>query len=598
VLTPIRLLFALLDGRARRGLAIMAILILATTVLEVISIGMVLPLVSALSPGGPTGTGLDSLNAALRGIGIDGSPDSILWLGLALIAAFMAKNLALLASLYWQNRIARGAEVSLSTRLLNNYLHLPYVELTQINTSGMLRTLNEAVPPVFGAFVPALIRVTSEILVVVVLMVLLFRISPAISLQALGIIGTTMAVIQLSLRRRYHAWGTAKLDLYKHRYQWQMQSLSAVKELRILAREGHFLHIYEKINRALANVLTLSHTATDIPRLALETVMVVVLVLVVVGPMSRAGQTTLILPTLAFFAAAGLRLMPSANRILGALQAMRSSLPSLERVHADLVRDTTASPSDYGPPPVVLPFARDFSLDRVSFTYPGRTAPAVDNVSLTIAAGQFVGIVGPSGAGKSTLMDILLGLVPPDRGRLLLDGYDITADPRPWQRHIGYVPQNIYLIDDTLRRNIALGVPDAEIDEIRLYAAAEKAQIADFIDQLPEKFDTKVGEHGVRISGGQRQRIGIARALYHDPSVLIFDEAASALDNETALNVQRAIEHNRRGKTIIVVSHRLNLLSSCDRLAVMSNGRLLAYGPFAELARSCSELQSLTALED
>ncbi len=596
MLTSVRLVFSLLDRRARRSLVVMAILILVTTALEAISVGMVLPLVSALTPdGGGSIPRLESLDALLRTIGIGASPDAILGLGMALIAAFLVKNLALLASIYWQIRIARGAEVALSARLLDKYLRMPYIELTQTNTSGMLRTLNEAVPPVFGAYIPALVRMASEILVVVVLIVLLFRLSPTISIQALAAIGATMIAIQLSLRGRYHAWATAKLDLYKRRYQWQIQALSAVKEVRILARESHFVRIYEAINRTLANVLTVSQTASDIPRLTLETVMVVILVLIVVVPMTQAGEIAQVLPTLALFAVAGLRLMPSANRILGSLQSMRSAQPSLERVHADLVRDHAAESSNSGTASSAVPFAREFKLEGVSFAYPSRDLPALNDISLTVAAGRFVGIVGPSGAGKSTLVDVVLGLIRPDSGRILLDGKDITVDPRPWQRNIGYVPQAIYLIDDTLRRNIALGVADEDIDEEKLGLAVEKAQLTDFVERLPEGFSTMVGEHGVRLSGGQRQRIGIARALYHNPPVLIFDEAVSALDNETALNVQRAIDLNRRGKTIVVISHRLDLLQSCDELVVMSEGRLLAQGSFADLARDCGAFKSLMA---
>jgi ATP-binding cassette subfamily C protein len=288
---------------------------------------------------------------------------------------------------------------------------------------------------------------------------------------------------------------------------------------------------------------------------------------------------------LALFAYAGFRAVPSANRIMLNVGYLREGRPYARAVAADFgtLRGTAARP--HGPEPTVE-FRESLACEHVTFAYEASAHRALHDVNLRIRRGESVGIVGPTGSGKSTLVDVLLGLLRPTSGRVLLDGDDLAGHERAWQRLIGYVPQDPYLLDDTLRRNIAFGIPDALIDEQRLLRACTLAQLDDFVRQLPEALETSIGEDGVRLSGGQRQRIAIARALYQDPAVLVFDEATAALDNQTEREVTRAIAAVHGERTVIVIAHRLSTVAACDRLIFLQEGRIAAVGRYDDLMRN------------
>jgi ATP-binding cassette, subfamily B, bacterial PglK len=280
-----------------------------------------------------------------------------------------------------------------------------------------------------------------------------------------------------------------------------------------------------------------------------------------------------LVPTLGLFAAAAFRLMPSVNRMLASIQGIRFGLPAIDSVHRELSMDAGTPHRDQAQP---ISFEREVVARAVSFTYPGKSTPALDGVSLFLRKGQSLGLIGPSGSGKSTLVDVMLGLLPAQSGEILVDGVDIRSNLRGWQNLIGYVPQTIYLTDDTLRRNIAFGVPSSQIDEAAVDRAIRLAQLEDFVLSLDLGLDTVVGERGVRLSGGQRQRIGIARALYHDPPVLVLDEATSALDTDTERGVMQAVTALHGSKTVLVVAHRLSTLEHCDEILELRGGMLVA----------------------
>jgi ATP-binding cassette subfamily C protein len=304
-------------------------------------------------------------------------------------------------------------------------------------------------------------------------------------------------------------------------------------------------------------------------------------------------------PLLGLYAYAGFRVIPSANRIVFLLSEIRFGRAALDRVRGDLaliarnVPGGAAEPSDSD-----LRFEERLDLERVSYTYEQGAGPVITDLSLTIRRGESIGIVGATGAGKSTLVDLVVGLLEPTAGRLAVDGVDIRTRLASWQRHIGYVPQSAFLIDDTLRRNIAFGIPDREIDERRVQAATQRAQLESLVASLPEGLATTVGERGVRLSGGERQRVGIARALYHEPAVLVFDEATSALDSRTEAELTRAIEALRGDTTLVLVAHRLSSVRHCDRLVLLRDGRIADSGTFDELMTRNADFRSTTGDSD
>jgi ABC-type multidrug transport system fused ATPase/permease subunit len=351
-----------------------------------------------------------------------------------------------------------------------------------------------------------------------------------------------------------------------------------VKDVKLLGREANFLSLFDEHNKKSGQMAQFSEILQKLPRLWLEVLAVVGFVLLVLIMLAQGRQMSSIVPVMGLFAAAAFRLMPSVARILISVQALRYGIPAINNLYADFqLHIPEAVPVSANASSHSIP-KEDIRLSNISYNYPDASAAAVVDISLSIIKGNSIGFIGPSGSGKSTLVDLILGLLSPDKGQVIVDGQDIQQNLRLWQDQIGYVPQAIYLTDDTLRRNIAFGLSEEQIDEEAVRRAIRDAQLEEFVETLPDKMETMVGERGIRLSGGQRQRIGIARALYHDPSVLVLDEATSALDTATELGVMQAVMALHGDKTIVIVAHRLSTVENCDRLYRLESGRIVEHG--------------------
>jgi ABC-type multidrug transport system fused ATPase/permease subunit len=364
--------------------------------------------------------------------------------------------------------------------------------------------------------------------------------------------------------------------------------LGGVKDVKLLGREEDFLHQYHTHNKGSTYIGQLQATLQAIPRLGLELLAVLGLALLVFVMIGQGQSLDALLPTLGLFAAAAFRMLPSVNRVLSAIQSVRFSVPVVDTMYSELRMLELAPSPQRGPP---LRLGNTLTLEGVCFQYPSAEAMAIRDVSLSIERGSSVGFVGGSGAGKSTLVDIILGLLTPGSGTVAVDGTDIQSNLRGWQDQVGYVPQTIFLTDDSLRRNIALGLSSETIDEAAVRRALRSAQLAEFVDGLPDGLDTVVGERGIRLSGGQRQRIGIARALYHDPPVLVLDEATSSVDTATEADIMSAVRALRGDKTILIIAHRLSTVEHCDRLFCLDQGRVSTEG---EAATVLADLAAVT----
>jgi ATP-binding cassette subfamily C protein len=540
--------------------------------------------------------------------GVSGLHDTrafLIWCGagLALVYVFKAIYLGLMYST--QYRFIFRTQVALSHRLLDSYMRRPYTFHLQRNSAELLRNVNSDVLWIFsGVLVPAS-SVLVEMLTMTLITAVLIAIEPVAALGAIVILGGLSAGFYTMIRRKVTDLGISQDRHNAAMIKWVNQGLGGVKEVKVLGREAFFVDAYTKSAAAYAGAMRFLRTAGELPRLGIEGLTIGCLLFVVVVILVTGGNVQRTLPILGLFAMAAMRLMPSLHRVVAGVTSIRYYTSSIQAVYQDLKdaeQDTTpecpARPGDGG----ALTFARTIELRGVSYQFPGSVEPVLNDVSLVIEKGQSVAFVGSSGVGKTTVVDVILGLLPPTKGQVVVDGIDVHRDPAAWQRTVGYIPQRIYLSDDSIRRNIAFGLSDDIIDDERVWAAVQSAQLEAWVAHLPEGLDTVVGEHGVRLSGGQRQRIGIARALYHDPLVLVLDEATSSLDNETESAITTAITQLGRQKTIIMIAHRLTTVRHCDRLFFMKGGRVTATASYSLLLETNQDFRNMvmaaTALDE
>lgn len=587
--------FSLLDARNRFLAVLLLFVIVAGSGLEAVGVAVVFPLIKLIGDPGSV-EGMPVLGWAFRAIQPFSHGDFLILLTVGILALFLFKNMFLLFSVYWQNWFVFRNQAHATRALLYGYLTSPYAMHLQRNSSELIRNITESLPPALSAVMIGAFTLIAELLIVLLVAAILFTADPAVALFAIVVIGLGMALLYFLLRRRVRDWGWEKQELIRKRLQCALQALNGVKDVKVLNREKAFSDIFYDAAYRLARTMTKINIASEIPRLSIELVMVGTVTGLILFTLAQEQTGKDIMPLLGLYGAASLRLVSSVNRMLPRLYTIQSMLPGLDRVYADF---EAFAHHDAGPAPETTPEGGEFatiSLEGVSFSYPDVPGPALDGIDLTIRKGESIGLTGSSGAGKTTLGDLILGLHTPTGGTLRVDGVPVSAERPEWRARFGYVPQSVYLLDDTIRRNIALGLADDLIDGDALREAVRMAHLDDFLAGLPQGLDSVVGEQGVRLSGGQRQRIGIARALYRRPEILILDEATSALDTETEQVITAAIDGLKGSKTLLVIAHRLSTIRSCDRVVFMDKGRIAASGKFDAVAAANSDFRHMVTL--
>jgi len=578
MVNDVRVCLGLLSPQARWRWAALIPLALASAAAEAIGAGAAFGLISILGDPARAAT-LPVASWIYPHLPSHDRGAVILAFTLLVMAFYIARN-ALLTVVTWVQEQALSLSVhQLSHRLLAAYLAAPYAFHFRHNSAGLIHRLTDAVHGVFRGVLGSLVSVACEVLVVGGIVVILALTAPGVTLVAVVVVGGLLLLPLTLSRHATTRWGQAVARLDAETLQTLQQSLGGVKEVKLSGRERFFLAQFDERVAGAGRLRTRYAAVASTLRMGVETVFVCGLLAVSLLLTLESGAAAL--PLLGLYAYAGFRVIPSANRIMMYVSELRYSRAWIHDLRDDLAALPPPAPALGGAEPIR--FTRAVALEGVSYTYADEADPVLVDVDLTIARGESIGIVGPSGAGKSTLVDLLLGLLTPTRGRITVDGRDVGGALRSWQQHIGYVAQEPFVLDDTLRRNVAFGVADAEIDDRRVTAALRLAQLGDFMTALPAGLDTMLGERGTRLSGGQRQRVAIARALYDQPEVLVFDEATSALDTPTERELIAALEALRGVKTLVVIAHRLTTVRHCDRLAVLRDGRLVAVGPWDEL---------------
>ncbi|HYB96955.1 MAG TPA: ABC transporter ATP-binding protein [Vicinamibacterales bacterium] len=571
----LRKLWSLVPHRQRRTARVLLAQTVIGTGLEALGVALVVPAISLL-----TNQDLSAIPALSRWIGLMGYQsvaEAVVLVMAALVAVYGLKAVYLGYLAWQQARFSFDLLADVSQRLFAGYLHQPWTFHLQRNSAQLLRNVTTETN-ILNNVVQALISMITDGFVLIALGVLLISAEPLGTSVVIVALGSAAWVFQRVTHRRLIEWGRYRQQADGYRIQHVQEGLGGLKDVKMLGREAEFLNQYEIHNRTYARVARRMATLQQIPRLWLEFLAILGLGILVTIMLWQGREVAALLPTLGLFGAATFRLMPSIIRIMNSFQAFRYYQPVLDTVHDELAAFQT--PAHVGAAPPLPPLSDAIELAGVTFRYPNAHRPAVADVTLSIPRGTAVGVVGGSGAGKSTLVDVMLGLLTPTTGAVTVDGIDIQRNLPSWQRQIGYVPQSIFLTDDTLRRNVAFGLAEDQIDDAAVSRALAAAQLDEFVQSLPAGVQTTVGERGVQLSGGQRQRIGIARALYHDPPVLVLDEATSSLDAATEQGVMAAVRRLQGIKTLIIVAHRLSTVAACDKLFKLESGRIVAEGSF------------------
>jgi len=567
----------------RKGFVLLFLMILAM-ILETASIGVIIPFMQVISDPEVLNSNSLMLNL-LNYLNLD-NDSLIVFSAAVLFLVFLIKNIFLSFIAWYRIRFMANLRMNLSNRLFDLYLFQPYTFHLNHNSGQLIQNISNEVPIFTGRLLTPLANLVGEILVLVGIILLLFLIEPLGTFVIAIILGIISILIISYTRNHVSRWGSERQFHDGKRIQHLQQGLGGIKDVMFLGRELYFLNKYKTHSKSSTSPDIKQTFLQEIPRFWFEMLAISGIGIMIIIASLRGSEISTILSTLAVFAAAAFRLMPSVTRILAAVQSLRYSLPILDVLH-DVFTSKDLANSKTSNIEYINDAFKEFSdlvaLKNVTYKYSNSTKPSLIDVSIEIKIGECIGIIGASGSGKSTLVDVLLGLLTPDKGTVIVDGKNINLDRQQWQTQIGYVPQSIFLTDDSLRANIAFGISKDEIDEKLIDNAIELAQLRDLVNSMPEGLETFVGERGVRLSGGQRQRIGIARALYLNPKVLVFDEATSSLDNDTENQIMKTVHSLHKDKTIIIIAHRLSTVKDCNRLYKLSFGKIIEEGSSKDL---------------
>lgn len=560
-------------AKDKRKIAILLVAVVIGSFLELLGVTIFMPFINIIS-NPQTIQRTWYLKLFYDGLHFSSTKNFMIALSCAIIAVYLIKNIYLIVEKNCIYKFSYSTQMRLSTRLLETYMKEPYTFHLNKNIASLQRTIQEDT----GRFMQVVLyfmELATELVVCLTLGIYLLFVSKSITIIVVSLLVVFVGTFLACTRRYSNQLGRDNQAYQGKIYQWMNQALGGIKEIKILERDSFFIDEYQKYYAKFARGLRLSRTISILPKYLVEAVAITGLLIAIIVKMTF-GEADLVyyIPQLTVFAVAAFRLMPSVGRINEYATNMLYAFPSVDLIYKDLVEIEDYVEKQDHEVAEKWNLKNAIEVKDVTYYYPDTEEPVIDGASLTIQKGKTVAFIGASGAGKTTMVDIILGLLVPQKGVVMADEINVHEKPKTFHAQIGYIPQVIYLSDDTIRNNIAFGIKEVQIDEAAVQAAVEKAQLTEFINSLPHGLDTIVGDRGVRLSGGQRQRIGIARALYHDPEILVLDEATSALDNETESAVMEAIDHLQGLKTMIIIAHRLTTIRNVDKIYEVGEGKV------------------------
>jgi ATP-binding cassette, subfamily B, bacterial PglK len=590
-------LLALLTKPERKRAGVLMGMILVMAFLDMLGVASILPFMAVLA--NPelvqTNAVLNTAFTTSRHIGIH-TPDQFLFALGVLVFVLLVISLAFKAlSTYAQLRFIENQNYALAKRLVEGYLYHPYTWFLNRHSADLGKTILSEVGSIVGNGMAPVMTLIAQGAVATALLILIIMIDPKLALIVGVTLATAYALIFQASRSILKRIGIERLAANRARFAAVSETFGAFKEIKVSGLERAFVQRFAGPARTFSRHQATVQVISQLPRFALEAIAFGGILLIVLYLIGGKGSFASAVPVVTVYAFAGYRLMPALQQIFGAITLLRFIGPALDTLHADATSLRSAPPNLNQQ---ALAPKQTITVNQVQYRYPNAANLALKNISLTIPVKSRVGLVGSTGSGKTTMVDLILGLLEPEEGTLEVDGQVITKNNRrQWQRAIGYVPQQIYLADDSVAANIAFGVNAKDIDPQAVEHAAKIANLHEFvINDLPQGYATTVGERGVRLSGGQRQRIGIARALYHNPQVLILDEATSALDSLTEQAVMESVNNLGHDVTIILIAHRLSTVRQCDQIYLLERGEVKAQGTFEELTQASERFRAMAAL--
>lgn len=566
--------FSIFTPKQLRECYFIFIVMLFGAVLESFGIGAILPLISVMGQKDYLSNHPEIAKSA-ESIGVVSHDEFVILVSLCLIVLYVLKNAYIAWEVYLQRSFIRKNQIIYSKELLSVYLSKPYIFHVNSNTATLLRNVNQGAYIIFSNLIMPIFSLMTELSTAIAIWMMLVFVDSFTAVIVAGVLSGIIVVIVRLFRQCMVEQGEKQNYATAEYLKCINQALGAVKETKVLCREDFFVNEFDRWYTKYANAIQTYCYLAEMPKVIIEGLVVSAILVLIITKVSIGTKPMEIVPLLGLLALAAFRLMPSASRIVGYYNAIKNQMPLFNELYQELVeikKNLLCVGGVLQNKDEEVRFEKKISIESLSFKYEKNSSAILEKVSFGILKGNFVGIVGPSGAGKTTFVDIMLGLLQPTRGKILCDGIDINKNIRAWQANLAYVPQDIYLMDGTVKENIALGVKYENIDDDLIDKVLHMAELYDFVNALPQGMETFVGERGVKLSGGQRQRIGIARALYQQPEVLILDEATSALDNETEKSITDTILKLKGQITIIAIAHRVSTLEKCDFKIKFENG--------------------------